>query len=148
MQFSGSVEIAATRDRVWDFVSDPETMGGCGPGVESVAVVDETHFTATAKVGVGPISARFSGQGEFLERSVPDRARIRGRGKAPGSAVDVTADMTLRDGEAAGATVMDWTAEVQLSGTMASLGARLIEGTAKKLIAQTFTCVKSRLEEG
>jgi carbon monoxide dehydrogenase subunit G len=29
---------------------------------------------------------------------------------------------------------------------LASLGARLIEGTAHKLIAQTFDCVRSKLE--
>jgi carbon monoxide dehydrogenase subunit G len=35
---------------------------------------------------------------------------------------------------------------VQISGMMASLGARMIEGTANKLIGETFTCVKSKLE--
>jgi carbon monoxide dehydrogenase subunit G len=35
---------------------------------------------------------------------------------------------------------------MQFSGMMASLGARLIDSTANKLIGQTFTCVKSKLE--
>ena len=146
MEFSGSVEIAAPRDKVWEFVSDPMQMGHCGPGVEKVEQVDEDHFRATAKVSVGPISARFTGDGEFIERIAPEHAAARARGKAPGSAVDGTARMTLRDGEQEGTTVMDWTAEVQISGMLASLGARLIEGTANKLIAQTFDCVRSKLE--
>lgn len=146
MQFSGSVEIAAPRDRVWQFVSDPQQMGTCGPGVETVDVVDENRFTAKAKVGVGPIRAKFDVNAEFIERVEPDRAEIRARGKAPGTAVDGTARMSLRDGDAAGTTIMDWEADVQFSGAMASLGARLIEGTANKLIGQTFSCVKSRLE--
>jgi len=146
MHFSGSVEIAAPRERVWDFVSDPTMMGGCGPGVETVDIVDENRFTAKAKVGVGPISAKFSVDAEFIERIAPDTATVKARGKAPGTAVDGDARMTLRDGEADGTTVMDWTADVQFSGTMASLGARLIEGTANKLIGQTFNCVKSKLE--
>ncbi len=146
MQFSGTVTIAASRDRVWNFVSDPQQMGGCGPGVESVELIDNDHFRAKAKVGVGPISAKFTIDAEFTERTEPDRARVRARGKAPGNAVDGTAEMTLSDGSDAGTTVMDWTADVQFSGMMASLGARLIEGTANKLIGQTFTCVKSKLE--
>lgn len=146
MQFSGSVEIAAPRDQVWDFVSDPQKMGGCGPGVETVDTIDEDRFTAKAKIGIGPISARFDVGAEFLERVEPDRARVKARAKAPGTAVDGIAEMSLRDGETPGTTVMDWTADVQFSGTMASLGARLIEGTANKLIGQTFTCVKSKLE--
>ena len=53
--------------------------------------------------------------------------------------------MTLSDG-AAGGTRMDWHADVTISGSLASLGARLIEGTANKMIGQTFDCMKSTLE--
>ena len=41
---------------------------------------------------------------------------------------------------------MDWTADVNLSGTLASVGARLIEGTADKMIGQTFDCMRAKLE--
>ena len=41
---------------------------------------------------------------------------------------------------------MDWTADVNISGTLASVGARLIEGTANKMIGQTFDCMRSKLE--
>ena len=53
--------------------------------------------------------------------------------------------MRLRHG-GDGITIMDWAADVNISGTLASVGARLIEGTANKLIAQTFTCMKTKLE--
>ncbi|MGQ0608171.1 MAG: CoxG family protein [Chloroflexota bacterium] len=146
MQFSGSVEIAAARDKVWAFVSDPVQMGGCGPGVETVEIVDDDHFTAKAKIVVGPISARFTVNAEFTERTAPHEAKVRAQAKAPGTAVDGSAEMSLRDGDTDGTTIMDWSADVQFSGMMASLGARLIEGTANKLIGQTFTCVKTKLE--
>ena len=42
---------------------------------------------------------------------------------------------------------MDWSADVNISGTLASVGARLIEGTAQKLIGQTFTCIKTKLQD-
>jgi carbon monoxide dehydrogenase subunit G len=45
-----------------------------------------------------------------------------------------------------GGTVMDWVADVNLSGTLASVGARMIEGTANKMIGQTFECMKTKLE--
>jgi carbon monoxide dehydrogenase subunit G len=147
MKFSGSVEIQAPRDRVWAFLMDPDQVGPCGPGVESVDVVDETHFKAKAKVGIGFISARFNIDMEIAERDEPNKAVIKARGQAPGSAVDATATMALRDGEAGpGLTVMDWDADVMIGGTIASVGARLIEGTANKMIGQTFDCIRSKLE--
>ena len=145
MQFSGTVDIAAPRDRVWAFVIDPNQVGQCGPGVESIEVIDDTHFKATAKVGIGFISARFIVNMEFAETHPPDDATIKAHGQAPGSAVDATAQMQLSDGPDGG-TKMDWSADVNIAGTLASVGARLIEGTANKMIGQTFECMKSKLE--
>jgi carbon monoxide dehydrogenase subunit G len=145
MHFEGSVPIKASRERVWAFVTDPEQVGQCGPGVETIEVVDATHFKAAAKVGIGFISAKFNVNMEFAEQQPPDRALIKAHGQAPGSAVDATAEMRLSDGDE-GTTVMDWSADVNLSGTLASVGARLIEGTADKMIGQTFDCMRAKLE--
>jgi carbon monoxide dehydrogenase subunit G len=147
MQFQGTVDIAAPRDRVWAFVIDPDQVGQCGPGVESIEVIDDTHFKVVAKVGIGFIRAKFNVDMSFAEMTAPDAATIKAHGQAPGSAVDATAEMRLSDG-ADGGTTMDWSADVNIAGTLASVGARLIEGTANKMIGQTFDCMKTRLEGG
>ena len=59
--------------------------------------------------------------------------------------MDAVGEMTLSDGLNDG-TKMEWSANVNISGTLASVGARLIEGTARKLIGQTFTCIRTRIE--
>ena len=145
MHFEGTVQINAPRDRVWAFVIDPNQVGQCGPGVESIEVIDDTHFKATAKVGVGFISARFVVNLEFVDLDAPSAATIKAHGQAPGSAVDADARMELSDADGGG-TTMDWSAEVIIAGTIASVGARLIEGTANKMIGQTFDCMRTKLE--
>ena len=145
MHFEGTVQINAPRDRVWAFVIDPNQVGQCGPGVESIEVIDDSHFKATAKVGVGFISARFVVNLEFVDLDAPSAATIKAHGQAPGSAVDADARMQLSDAEGGG-TTMDWSAEVNIAGTIASVGARLIEGTANKMIGQTFDCMRTKLE--
>lgn len=145
MQFSGSTEIAAPRDRVWAFVIDPQQVGWCGPGVEAIEELDPTHFRARAKVGIGVISARFNVNLELAEAQEPDRAVIKASGQAPGSAVDATGEMVL-SGPPDGPTTMAWSADVSIMGTIASVGSRLIEGTATKLITQAFDCMRAKLE--
>ena len=145
MQFKGTVEIKAPRDQVWSFLMDPDRVGSCGPGVESIEVIDADHFRAKAKVGVGFISARFVVDMTVAERNEPELAVLKAHGQAPGSAVDATADMRL-SGPEAGPTTMDWSADVTISGTLASVGARMVEGTANKMIGQTFDCIRARLE--
>ena len=146
MHFEGTVEIAAPRDKVWAFVIDPTQVGQCGPGVESVEAVDDRHFKAKAKVGVGFITAKFHADGEMIIIAAPEHAEVKVHGQAPGTAADAVATIKLSQGAADGSTTMDWSAEVNISGTLASVGARLIEGTANKLIAQTFACMKTKLE--
>ena len=147
MQFSGTVQIAAPRARVWEFLMDPNQVGSCGPGVESIEVVDDDHFKAKAKVGIGFISAKFNVDMTVAQRTEPDLAILKAHGQAPGSAVDATANMAL-SGPPEGPTTMDWSADVLIAGTLASVGARLIEGTANKMIGQTFDCIRSKLEAG
>ena len=146
MKFEGTATIAAPRDRAWVFLMDPDQVGPCGPGVESVEVIDATHFKAKAKVGVGFIKAHFTIAMEMTDLRPNEHATVKAHGQAPGSAVDATAQMDLRDGEAAGTTIMDWSADVSISGMLASVGARMIEGTAHKMIDQTFDCIKAKLE--
>jgi carbon monoxide dehydrogenase subunit G len=43
---------------------------------------------------------------------------------------------------------MAWSADVHIAGTLASVGARMIEGTANKMIGQTFDCIRAKLEAG
>jgi uncharacterized protein len=145
MEFSGSVEINADRESVWQFVIDPTSVGSCGPGVETVEVVDDTHCKAVATVGVGFISARFRIDLELVEAAEPNRAVIKARGQAPGNAVDALGTMNLT-GEPDGPTTMSYVAEVNVMGTMASVGARLLDSTANKMIGQTFECMKAKLE--
>ncbi|MFN8521192.1 MAG: SRPBCC domain-containing protein [Chloroflexota bacterium] len=99
----------------------------------------------TAKVGIGIIRATFVVDVTRAEEQAPDFASLTASGKAPGSAVDGSARMDLSDGPD-GATLMDWSADVTIHGKLASVGARLIEGTAKKLIGQTFDCIRAKVE--
>ena len=71
---------------------------------------------------------------------------IKAHGQAPGSAVDATGDDDAQATAPTAATTMDWSADVTISGTLASVGARLIEGTANKMIGQTFDCIRVKLE--
>ena len=43
-------------------------------------------------------------------------------------------------------TTMAWIADVNISGTIASVGARLMEGTAHKLTAKFFDCFRQNIE--
>jgi molybdenum cofactor cytidylyltransferase len=67
-------------------------------------------------------------------------------GTAPGSIVDASSEMLLADGPA-GTTRLSWSADVVVSGNLASLAARVMGGVAQRLTDRFFDSVRRRIEE-
>ncbi len=146
MHLEGTVTINAPRARVYDFLTDPEQVTQCAPGVEKVEqIVPGKSFRATASIGFGTIKARFSGDVEWLELEAPNRARLKGHGTASGSAADVISEMTLTDAPN-GATHLAWTADITIVGQLASLAARLMGTVSTKLTGVFFECARQKIE--
>src|SRR5947209_2437309 len=145
MDFSGTQTIAVPIEKAWAFLMDVNKVAACAPGFQSLEVLGEEHWKAAVAVGIGAVKAKFTLDVTRPEMEEPEHMTMKGRGKAPGSAVDLWGDMRLTavdDGQ----TRMDWQASVVVSGTIASVGSRLLQGTAEKLTGQLFDCLKSKLE--
>lgn len=144
MEFTGSVLIDAPRDAVWALLLDFDQLATCGPGVQSIELQDATHARVKAKIGIGFMTMGFTIDLELVEVQATDRAVIRATGEAPGNQVEANGHMQL-SGPPEGPTTMDYSATVELFGSLAGVGSRMIEGTAGKLIDETFACVRARL---
>jgi carbon monoxide dehydrogenase subunit G len=146
MQFNGQVSIQAPRLRVWEFLIDPQAVSQCAPGLESLQVLEPgKRFQVVAAVGFGTVRVKFVTEVEFTELAPPERASMRAHGTAPGSAADVLAQMALSDAPN-GATLLDWTADVTISGTITSLASRLMGSVTKKVTGAFFECVREKIE--
>ena len=147
LEFSGTPEITASREKVWERLMDPNFVAASGPGVESVEAVDPTHFKVVSGLGVGAVKVRFKLDVELSEVVPPERLRMTARGRAPGSAVDVVSNVRLEDA-GNGRTRLNWAATSTISGTVASVGARLLEGTARRLTEEFWTDFARRVSAG
>ncbi len=148
MLLKGDVAIRASRKRVWDFLTDPNQIGQCAPGVEKIEVIEpDKRYRGTVSVGLGTIKARFEGEVEILELNQPDHAKLKAHGTATGSAADAISEMSLSDGPD-GATLVHWTADINVSGQLASLAARLMVPVSQKLAAAFYDEVRRRIETG
>jgi carbon monoxide dehydrogenase subunit G len=146
MQFNDSVTIAAARSKVWAFFTDPHAVGACAPGLESLHVlVPDEKFEVKGAVGFGAVQVQFVALVEWLELVEPTQAKMKAHGTAPGSALDAIAALELRE-LSANETELIWTADVTVSGTIASLASRMMGSVTKKLVAAFFTCAKREIE--
>jgi len=146
MNFEGTVNINAPQQEVWDFLTDPDKVAQCVPGLKSLEVViPDKQFDVVASVGLGAVNATFDASVEWVELKAPNQAKMKVHGTAPGSAADATSEMTLSSDQN-GITTLDWTADVVVVGTIASLASRLMPGVTKKLSGIFFDCIKTQIE--
>jgi hypothetical protein len=146
MLLKGDVTIHAPRKKVWDFLTDPNQIGPCAPGVEQIETIEpDKKYRGVMSVGLGSVKAKFNGDVEIVELNEPDHAKLKAHGVATGSAADVMSEMTLSNGPD-GATNVHWTADVQVSGQLASLASRLMVPVSQKLAGIFYEEVRKRIE--
>ncbi len=144
MEFSGTQTIDVPIQTVWTYLMDVRKVAACAPGFQSLEDVGEEHWKAVISIGIGPVKAKFNLDVTRPDKHEPDHMVVKGRGKAPGSAVELSGTMKLAS-VSPNETSMDWNANVVVSGTLASVGARLMSSTSEKLTEQFFSCLKSNL---
>lgn len=146
MNFKGTVKIHAPREKVWKFLTDPTQLSDCAPGLEKLEIIKPNEqFRATASVGFGAVKATFVTDATWTGLDPPNRARMKIRGKAPGSGVEGTSEMFLRDGEN-GDTILEWSSDVTVVGAIASLAARLMGPVTQKITDSFFENVRKKIE--
>ena len=147
MVLKGNVAIRAPRKKVWDFLTDPNQIGQCVPGVEKIEIIEPNKkYRGVVSIGLGSVKARFNGDVDVLELDEPHRARLKAHGTSPGTAADLLSEMSLSDGED-GTTIVNWTADVNVAGQLASLAARLMVPVSQKLSEQFYNEVQRRIEQ-
>ena len=138
MDLTGEYRIAASRERVWEALNDPEILKASIPGCSDLQAVGENSFAATVTAKVGPVKAKFQGQVTLSDMDPPNGYTIEGEGKggAAGFAKGGAKVTLVPDGDG---TLLRYEVNANVGGKLAQIGSRLIDGTAKKLSAEFFT---------
>lgn len=143
VEFAGTQTVAAPIKTVWERLLDADFVASCAPGVDKVEAIDDSHYKLIAMLGVGSIQLKFAVNIELADLSPPTSARMIVRGNAPGSALSAESGVTLSE-DGPKSTSLSWTVGADIRGTVASTGARLLQGTAKKLTEKFWTTFAKR----
>lgn len=133
---TGEVQIDAPRELVWSKLNDLEVLQRCIPGCDNLEKTDE-GFRASAKIKIGPVSARFKGKVALSDLDPPNSYRLFGEGEG-GVAGFAKGGAFVWLTEIGAGTLLKYQVEAQIGGKLAQLGQRLINGTAKKIADEFF----------
>ncbi len=137
MDMTGEYKIAATRERVWAALNDPQTLRQAIPGCEELNKLSDTELEATAKAKIGPVSARFKGKVTLSELNPPESYTLTGEGTG-GAAGFVKGEAKVALTSEGDATILRYAVKATIGGKLAQLGQRLVDGAAKKMADEFF----------
>ena len=141
MKIEGTHELHVKRERVFQVLTDPEVLKRCIPGCERLEKTGENAYAATLRAGVGSIKGVFTGNVRLEDLRAPEHYRLVVDGKGQPGFLKGTGDLDLE--EQADATIIKYAGDVQVGGTIASVGQRMIQGAAKMMASQFFTAIEA-----
>ena len=145
MDFKDDRIIAATPERVWECLLDPNILKECVPGCQSLTGNVDDGFVATVVQRVGPVKATFKGAVQLSVLNAPQRLRITGKGD--GGVAGFArggADVTLvADGDG---TKLTYAVKAQIGGKLAQLGSRIIDSFVNQMADQFFENFQTQVE--
>ena len=134
MEIEKILTIAAPPARVWELLLDPEVMGACIPGMQSVEVLSPTEYKALIAVKIAFVSAKFRLKTTILEQRAPLYLRCEGTGEdaSVASSLRQQSEMFLAE-QADGATELRVKVKVDVLGRLGSFGLSVMKTKADRM---------------
>jgi carbon monoxide dehydrogenase subunit G len=146
MTLEGTYTVSAPRERVWQLLMDPQAIASCVPGCQAFEPTGPDAYRVKLTAGVAAITGTFEGTVQLTDQAPPESYRLRMEGTGAPGFVNGDALMTLRD--AGGSTTVEVKANVEVGGTIARVGQRLLGSVSKMMLDRFFACMTAKLAAG
>ncbi|MFM0013446.1 molybdopterin-dependent oxidoreductase [Paraburkholderia sediminicola] len=132
----GSVDLPASPEAIFAVLLDPDALARVIPGCHALETEGTNRYRADVTVGVGMIKARFEAKIGLSEIDAPHRLRLAGAGMSSLGSARGSGLVELIPIESG--TRLSYDYEAQVSGKVAAVGGRMLEGAAKVVLRQLF----------
>jgi hypothetical protein len=134
MRITGNYTLDAPRDRTWPIIFDPVQLMGLIPGCDQMEADGPDSYRGAITLRLPAVSGTYRTAIKILEWREPEFCRLDGEATGPGGSVTGQAAFTLR--EADGGTMVEYNGDAIISGPLAGMNPRFVEGVAQQLIRQ------------
>jgi len=136
LKISGSQRLPFPPEQSYALMQDPAVLARAIPGCQSLERTGENEYRMKMKMALAAFSGAFEGQVRISEQQPPSSFRLEVEGSGKIGFVKGGGVLKLEPSEAE--TMVHYDGDVQVGGTIAAVGQRLIEGAAKSMIQRFF----------
>lgn len=140
MKISGSQSLPFPPEQAYRMMQDPEVLARAIPGCEGLEKTGEDEYRMKMKMALASVSGAFEGKVRITDQVPPSsfRLMVEGAGKIGFVKGDGLLTLTPKDGATGLSTDVSYEGDAQVGGTIAAVGQRLIDMTAKMMIKKFF----------
>jgi carbon monoxide dehydrogenase subunit G len=137
VDIKSSMTVPAPPDEVFDLLLDVERIAPCMPGAQLTEIEGDT-YRGTVSVKVGPITAKFKGEANFVEQdAAAHKAVLKAAGRDTGGKGNASALITAQLSEVSKDTThVKVTTDLTITGKVAQFGRGALADVSTKLIDQ------------
>lgn len=144
MKLAGTATLPAPPSEVWSLLTDASRLSRLLPGCERLEPDGPDRYKAAVKFGIAAISGKYAGTLEFAEKKPPHSLILKLDGKGlPGF---VKGEGRIELTPKGDTTEIAYTGEAHVGGLIASVGQRMLDAAARKIVQQFFDSAKAELE--
>jgi carbon monoxide dehydrogenase subunit G len=136
VKIQGSHTVTADQQRTYALLQDPVVLAACMPGCERLEKSGEDVYEMKMKMALAAISGQFEGKVRMANQNPPTSFRLIVEGTGKIGFMKGQGLLTLTP--APDGTSVHFDGDVQVGGTMAAVGQRLIDATSKMMIKRFF----------
>lgn len=136
MKISGTYTLAAPQEKVYALMQDPAVLARTIPGCESLEKTGEDEYRMKMKMALASFSGAFEGKVRITDQTPPTSFRLVVEGS--GKLGFIKGDGLLKLSVVGEGAEVAYEGDAQVGGTMAAVGQRLIDGTARMMIKRFF----------
>jgi carbon monoxide dehydrogenase subunit G len=147
VQITNSFQVPAPVEEAWALFTDAQRIAPCMPGAEITEDLGDGRYRGQARVRLGPVTLRFAGEAQYLERDEATRTvRLSASGRDQTGRGTARAVVTSRLVPVDGSTSVELVTDLQLSGAVAQFGRQgIVSDVSSALIGQFASCLHQRL---
>ena len=136
MKISGTHTLPLPQERAYALMQDPAMLARAIPGCEGLEHTGPGEYRMKMKMALASLSGAFDGKVRISEQNPPSSFRLVVEGSS--KIGFVKGDGLLKLTPSGDATEVSYEGDAQIGGTMAAVGQRLIDSTARMMIRKFF----------
>lgn len=145
LKISGSYQLQAPIQVVWPRIFDPQSLMSLIPGCQQLEQVAPDEYHGCIQLGIAAVSGTYHTCVKVLQRDPPRFCHFEGEISGPTGIVTGAVSFTLTE-VAERHSQIDYQAQALITGALAQLNSRFIEGIARTLINHGLANLNKQLQ--